>query len=138
MLTWILKSQYLQRNCKHEGKYRKTWRHGEFQIIAFLRTLIFKSFSLEKKNVLLHPLNFFVSTFPSFRFSLLPSGMTFYLTRVSLLPGLFNDGVSNLCCSDLIRETLIDNNTNSMLADCDFTVEADDADDAKDLWWSFT
>ena len=60
--------------------------------------------------------------------------MTFYLTRVSLLPGLFNDGVSNLCCSDLIRETLIDNNTNSMLADCDFTVEADDADDAKDLW----
>ena len=63
--------------------------------------------------------------------------MTFYLTRVSLLPGPFNDGVSNLCCSDLIRETLIDNNTNSMLADnddCDFTVEADDADGAKDLW----
>ena len=63
--------------------------------------------------------------------------MTFYLTRISLLPGLFNDGVSNLCCSDLIRETLIDNNTNSMLADnddCDFIVEADDADDAKDLW----
>ena len=60
--------------------------------------------------------------------------MTFYLTRVSLLPGLFNDGVSNLCCSDLIRETLIDNNTDSMLADnddCDFIVEADDA---KDLW----